>query len=126
VESVKAGSCERGNEPSLKGRELLEHLSNYQLLKKGSAPYSFLKMALVNAAMNLLGSLKGREFLELSEQLSASQERFCSVESVKAGSCERGNEPSLKGRELLENLSNYQLLKADCSTAIAKGYPSVL
>jgi hypothetical protein len=100
VESVQAGSCERGNEPSFKGWEFLAHLSNYQLLKKGFALWRLLRLVLVNTVMNILGSLKGRQFLELSEQLSASQERLCTVQSVKAGSCESDNEPSLKGREL--------------------------
>jgi hypothetical protein len=35
-----AGSCEHGNEPSIsiKGGEFLDYLSDYQLLKKDSAP----------------------------------------------------------------------------------------
>jgi hypothetical protein len=35
-----AGFCEHGNEPSgsIKGVEFLDYLSDYQLLKKGSAP----------------------------------------------------------------------------------------
>jgi hypothetical protein len=37
-----AGSCEHGNEPfgSIKGRELLDQLSNYQSLRKDSVPKS--------------------------------------------------------------------------------------
>jgi hypothetical protein len=37
-----AGCCEHGNEPSgcLKGGELLDWLSDCQLLKKDSAPWS--------------------------------------------------------------------------------------
>jgi hypothetical protein len=37
-----AGSCEHGNEPSgsIKGAEFLYKLSDYQLLKKGSALWS--------------------------------------------------------------------------------------
>jgi hypothetical protein len=38
---------------SLKRREFLEDLSDYQLLKKGSAPWSQLRRALVSAVMNL-------------------------------------------------------------------------
>jgi hypothetical protein len=36
------GSCEHGNEPSdsIKSGKLLDLLSDYQLLKKGSAPCS--------------------------------------------------------------------------------------
>jgi hypothetical protein len=37
-----AGSCEHGDEPSdsIKGGEFLGQLSDYQLLKKDSAPWS--------------------------------------------------------------------------------------
>jgi hypothetical protein len=37
-----------------------------------------------------------------------------------AGSCEHGNEPSgsIKGGELADQLSDYQLLKKDCSIEI--------
>jgi hypothetical protein len=37
-----AGSCEHGNKTSgsIKGGKLLDHLDDYQLLKKDSAPWS--------------------------------------------------------------------------------------
>jgi len=40
-------SCENGNETSgsIKGREFLEHLSDYQLLKKDSAPWSLVSQS---------------------------------------------------------------------------------
>jgi hypothetical protein len=41
-----ACSCEHGVGPciSIKGGEFLEHLSDYQLLKKDSAPLSYLRI----------------------------------------------------------------------------------
>jgi hypothetical protein len=38
----REGSCERGNEPwrFIKGRKLLDYLSDYWLLKKDSAPWN--------------------------------------------------------------------------------------
>jgi hypothetical protein len=38
------GSCERGNEPSssIKGGEIIDYLSDYQLHKKSSAQQSWL------------------------------------------------------------------------------------
>jgi len=37
------GCCQHGNEPSgsIKGRELLDQLSDYKLFKKDSAPWSY-------------------------------------------------------------------------------------
>jgi hypothetical protein len=42
VQGPVAGCCEHGNEPSgsIKGREFLDKLSDCQLLKKDSAPFS--------------------------------------------------------------------------------------
>jgi hypothetical protein len=42
-----AGCCEHSNEPmdSIKGGEFVDQLSDYQLLKKDSAPFSYFVMS---------------------------------------------------------------------------------
>jgi hypothetical protein len=53
------------------------------------------------------------KFLLVAERLVASKEGLCSIQIVKVGSCEHGNEPSgsLKCWEVLDWLHNWQLLK---------------